>query len=1521
MIKSDAITVSTSSSNMSDDNTENQNKEFCNPQVELSGDQLCRSILSVHSNKDQNLNDQGQGEDCQNESEESDYKEKCGSSNNETANKKNANDCNEKDSSKEKENDSSMGNQDSIHTFFISSEQQYRDISNGQNFEISQDVSRVLGTSFLSRSISGLSNILNSPQSEIVDTNIESHSFDSKNETKEYRGRGVPNKAYTSSKDKINQNALGGSPSNSKFTTDETQIKYLNESLVSFPVSVQSESQLMFPYEKLNSELQLSQNKVETSFVVSDDGDETSNDQNECDTISDSLYSSNKTISKASTDSEFLSPMTPLTAMRRNSVQLALDESKAYLKRIKELSIALEKSRSETKIETKRRLEYEAIIENLTSSTPTSEISRHNKTNTSAVVSPISKLPCLEDVSTHSSSLMEAGAVRHDDSLRKQAQLEDHIHCDLVKENEALQQTVNRLKDNLSKMKENSNALDEKIRNAQAYGINMEASRDLIQSRLQEQKKKFENEVLESNKNLESAQNQIRIWQHELESCRNEKNNLEVKLKTSTDKIKVLSTELEQIKIKKNQTEYDKSMNGETNQNKDEQYREMRRNLDTCQRELDAERVHIQDLLKERSHMREQLIVMKESHSSDNYKLEQNKDHDYETKLRMIKEDRDSCAIRAEEWETKAVILQEKLDRSTPREKVLELKAALDISRKQIFVLQRKLDNSSQRSEKGKKSVCSDHDVDEVSHETVPQANFNMLRIRFQRLAEDYEECKKKEAKTRNQLAQTNHQIQNALCDIAAEKRIVEESFDAIEESNMENSNMAKRYDISAQDKNEDSSNNMEKIKKMLENIADQINAFLLFQHKISNSTSDQSNAEYSFWSINPEETDCAINRPIDFFRDEHNSSNNNLNDSDNVLEATFSRANSTFQFDDTRLVVLLEEARNSVHRNMIIDDSISDSSTFVHYSTGKISRLREELRKSDISREDIEKDFESLLLMLDDTNVKVEHCKEYINYLEETHLTQQKLQLQEHSMYKNKLQLIENKNIELLDDIEISKKAHVNEKERLLLEINKLKLLVNSNELEIEKLGEKLQYLEEESNQLQQTRSKLIQLENEKHQLQNKVSSLEDAIEKLQTDNNCIDKMNEKLIKAEELARKLEDEVDILSNNLEVKSLKLLETERRSEEIGEIASDLKDQNTHLEMKNEELDEMLMNTRKKMSNLEESINTVKESLSKVEKEKESKTEYSNKLEAENSSIAANLKNSEETIDRMQAEIQILKNQLSDEMLKSVEVEKQKEVIRNEYNEKEANWKHVMKEKEALFLEIQHLSNNEQSLIKETCMEKITKLEEEMNEMTERNALLDSELNAAKVNATNEACKANELVKDTQREYEQLEIQLEENKKKYFFLETDYAKQQKIASNDSNTLQNEIKELKIKVQSIESEKTQFESTIQKFKKRERILEDKLSHLTHCLDLCNAECNKAKKILKKSEQAKAVFEHELKSSLGDFDRLKANHEKKMERMNSLVVEITQTKDEFAATIENKDEYIAEMENQLNSISTKL
>jgi len=479
----------------------------------------------------------------------------------------------------------------------------------------------------LSDDISGLSQILNSSYFEDkVNYDFDTSESFEKN-LKILEESNTPN--LKQPQDHITNNNKDDPPEVNVIRS-ELHINLMNESLVSYPVSVQSEP----TPPKTEGELICFEKKSESSLVISDDDNDISRIGSFVDDMSKAACNTScNDNTKASISSEFMSPMTPLTAMRRNSVQLALDDSQAYMQKIEQLSHALEKSEKSKEIEFQRRLKCEHIIKKLSSyscetpqksnslQSPESFVTPENNVNTSVVISPISKVLSLEDTpgklsTRNSKSCMDSttkNLMERNLTLVKEVRFADQTCVELSEKNQALKDKEVYLEEEISKMKEEMQKSNANLVHAEKNSTKMEEKNKSLQYKLNDQQKKFEEEILNLKVNLKESKSKEEAWKNQADIHYEEKVALTEKLNLNCEKHELVVNNFVEAKEKiasltERVSSYENIFESKQNDSNEIQVMSMQDKLRECKEELEKEKERNRILLMDRSYLEGQLL-------------------------------------------------------------------------------------------------------------------------------------------------------------------------------------------------------------------------------------------------------------------------------------------------------------------------------------------------------------------------------------------------------------------------------------------------------------------------------------------------------------------------------------------------------------------------------------------------------------------------------------------------------------------------------------------------------------------------------------------------------------------------------------------------------------------------------------------------------------------------------------------------------------------------------------------------
>ena len=783
--------------------------------------------------------------------------------------------------------------------------------------------------------------------------------------------------------------------------------------------------------------------------------------------------------------------------------------------------------------------------------------------------------------------------------------------------------------------------------------------------------------------NLVEAKVQVESWKNQADKHHSEKQTVEKKLSTSNEKIDVLSSEL--MEAKETIAGLTERLSAQQNISKSpmEKYNKMKLERDELHRLYETSLKQVEDekernrvLTLDRNYLEGQLVCQlsqsydenEKSHDFDSYGEESHvvSSQNNDAALEIITRDRDMYASRAKEWESKATELKCQLDSCTPREKVLELEASLDISRKQIVVLQQKLDKKIEDAgllQRELKNMAShlnkcENEKEKIILNAASQTN-------LERIVEEHHE--------------KNIKLENAILQIEDVKDELDNLHLLVSSQNVTLGDQTLALSL---DENK-MRLNLSEISSLVDKITYRLRNCLSFQNKQLHSEQETSGHDWDLRSV-----ENKVNRSADDFESvspkSAHSRDSSMEEYDNVLDATFSCNHSESQLDDSRLIVLLEEARNSIQRNNFDVESSPKADKFVQYTTAKISRLREELKRSDISRDDIENDYESLLLMLDEANAKMGQYKEFVSHLQDSHLIEQRTLLNEVSSLNQNINLIKKEKERIEKAAEENEENHLEEVQNLFNEITQLKTEINQHR-------GSLHEVEEENKMLEKENSRLSVVEKENIRSMEKLSSMQEKTSELKCEIERLRNVHENLSAKEKHIKSLEEQIYNLQENInefhDFES-KWHESQRRCKDVEEIAVDLKEQNDCLEDKCAEIFRTLDANATEIQELHadnRASNLLQENLAK---ENNIKREKILELQQSLSAANTNLQDSNESIGEMSRNLQERKREVNDLTLKYKNVLSQLEELRSEYDENDARWQKAVKEMDSLFREFQ-----------------------------------------------------------------------------------------------------------------------------------------------------------------------------------------------------------------------------------------
>jgi len=256
------------------------------------------------------------------------------------------------------------------------------------------------------------------------------------------------------------------------------------------------------------------------SHIISDDecdGESFDNDtNNELDSLDGKDFS-------ISFNQGNISPMTPFSTTKRDSIESALEESQMYMEKIETLATNLKLDEAEDKSD-KKQVDHEKRIEELViqNRLALSEIMSLKKSflNESCDRDPLNQSIVVSPNGTDERAAAEtatASLIERNKTLVKEIRFADQTCVELSERNVALENEIARLQKELScSKKENESMHDAVVRSAK-HGAKMEAKLDVIVTKDIEQKSRFDMQLDAVSSALEDSRKEVAFLKVQIE--------------------------------------------------------------------------------------------------------------------------------------------------------------------------------------------------------------------------------------------------------------------------------------------------------------------------------------------------------------------------------------------------------------------------------------------------------------------------------------------------------------------------------------------------------------------------------------------------------------------------------------------------------------------------------------------------------------------------------------------------------------------------------------------------------------------------------------------------------------------------------------------------------------------------------------------------------------------------------------------------------------------------------------------
>lgn len=276
-------------------------------------------------------------------------------------------------------------------------------------------------------------------------------------------------------------------------------------------------------------------NNTSASFVISDDGDVKS--------LSSSDPNTNTNMT--------MSPITPMTNMRRNTMQLALQESLYFTKQIDQLKKDLENTQELHQKEFERRQQLEHLLKQQNNTKDT----ENNQPSSCGVVSPTSNNTTSKTKQTQalSPTTTTAKLMDRNTTLVKEVRFADQTCVELSEKNIALQNDLLRVEQDLTECKSELREKNESLQNLLKQNGMMEVKVGQSLAELEKNTERYENSMEEKQILLEKLEAKHQDLLGKYEKVSKDKAVLQHQVFSGDKQIQSLTKQLETLQNKQEQ--------------------------------------------------------------------------------------------------------------------------------------------------------------------------------------------------------------------------------------------------------------------------------------------------------------------------------------------------------------------------------------------------------------------------------------------------------------------------------------------------------------------------------------------------------------------------------------------------------------------------------------------------------------------------------------------------------------------------------------------------------------------------------------------------------------------------------------------------------------------------------------------------------------------------------------------------------------------------------------------------------
>eukprot|EP00550_Attheya_septentrionalis_P010483 CAMPEP_0198302844 /NCGR_PEP_ID=MMETSP1449-20131203/56577_1 /TAXON_ID=420275 /ORGANISM="Attheya septentrionalis, Strain CCMP2084" /LENGTH=1732 /DNA_ID=CAMNT_0044005315 /DNA_START=147 /DNA_END=5345 /DNA_ORIENTATION=- len=244
-------------------------------------------------------------------------------------------------------------------------------------------------------------------------------------------------------------------------------------------------------------------------------------------------------------EEDTINPSSPMTTLRKNAMQQALEESERYEAKIFELEKTLRQANADTEKEANRRKVCERQLQELSCDSI-------QYSPSALPITPFKKAESLrfeqkiQDYALKNEDTMSL--FERNKTLVKEVRFADQTCVELGEKNAALQSEIDRLNTEMEKLGADNESLHDAVIRSAKHSSKMEAKNDANRVKLSEQRHRYEEEVQPMRDALNAAQQQIVDLNKGLDHYRNKNATLEANLTSSEQKVTLSAETIEEDK-------------------------------------------------------------------------------------------------------------------------------------------------------------------------------------------------------------------------------------------------------------------------------------------------------------------------------------------------------------------------------------------------------------------------------------------------------------------------------------------------------------------------------------------------------------------------------------------------------------------------------------------------------------------------------------------------------------------------------------------------------------------------------------------------------------------------------------------------------------------------------------------------------------------------------------------------------------------------------------------------------------